>query len=217
MKISLEKDVIDTLSLKGIIAYVAVMLAEGTTASTAALAGLVKCRTEIMKEGLEELINCYGPTFLQKHASKWICGDRPQPLGETVQILDSSRYREFLDDLKIYHDKLNPNGPSFAMGARDGQVIQRFLKDHPNWSQEDWRRALHNRAIAVLKFAAASRTEPFYAWIGNLGSYGAGPLDRFGKPVEGGNGRHEKAIGVQNANRDAGEKFITNLRTRRGS
>lgn len=200
MDITLERAVIELLSHRGILAYLAVTMADGTTVTTAILAGLVKARTESMKEGVEELIRATGGSLVRRNKNKWICG--AQLLPEEVQILDSSRFQRFVDDLKKYWEFLVPETP-FAMGGRDGQTIQRFLKDHPGWDQEQWRQALNNRGKSVVRFNAASRTEPFYAWINKLGSYLGGPLDRYGHPVEqGGNSdKHQRAVAVEDGNR----------------
>lgn len=210
MDITLDRSVIERLSHRGILAYLAVVMADGTMCTTAILAGMVKARTESMREGLEELSRATGGSLVRRSKTRWICG--ASLLGDPVQILDSSRFQRFVDDLKKYWDHLNPDIP-FSMGGRDGQVMQRFLKDHPNWDEAEWRLALNNRGRSVVKLGAAPRTEPFYLWVGNLASYAGGMLDKFGHPAGGGvSDKHDKAVALEEANRAAVNRVIASFK-----
>jgi len=179
------------------------------------LAGLVRAQTAAMREGLNELA-VVAPEILGKEKGKWLCGDaRP---GDGVQILDSVRYRQFVDDLKRYWENVNPfrSDPPFSMSGKDGIAIRSFLNDCKNWTQEDWRKALNNRKVSVIRYQAASRSEPMYAWVRNLSSYATGYLDRFGKPVEGSE-KHGKTVSIQHGNREAGDSFLDRVRARESS
>ena len=55
MEILLDSETIAKLSTNGVLAGLAVKLADGTEATTAALAGLVRCQTVRMLDGLKEL------------------------------------------------------------------------------------------------------------------------------------------------------------------
>ena len=164
----LETAIIERLTWRGILAYVAVSLAGHVEATTAALAGLVKAQTAVMLEGLKELADVAPETVEhatvidkktgkpKKSSTIWKCGG--ETIASVVQNLDSNKYRLLVDDLKKYHDFLNPEIP-FSMGGPDGTAIRQFLRDHQNWTPEQWRKCLHNRALSVARFGNGSRTE----------------------------------------------------------
>lgn len=210
MDIQLDTAVLDRLTSCGVLAYVAVKMAEGSEATTAALAGLVKTRTGIMLEGLKEL-SVEMPGLVEKKKSKsqkWCCGEIKAGDGVVVQSLDSERYRLFVDDLKKYWDYLNPD-LAFEMGGKDGSQIRIFLRDHRGWVQETWLTALRYRAISIVKYGHATRTEPLWTWVGYLAEYVAGPKNQFNKPVEG-SGKHGEASVTRDRNREAVERAIAN-------
>lgn len=198
----LDDAILRRLTSRGILAYVAVALAGNAEATTAALAGLVRCQTGIMLEGLKELTVEAPNAIRASRRGKWICGEVG---ASSIQLLDSSRYKLLVDDLKRFWDFLNPGIP-FSLGRTDGVAIRSFLSDHPLWTQEHWLTALRHRAKSVVMYGNGSRTESFGRWIRKLGDYAAGPLNSYGKPVEGING---KATLVQQGNRAAVQQFLT--------
>ena len=204
LALTLDRAILEQLSSKGILAYIAVSLAGNATASTAALAGLVKAQTGVTLEGLKELA-VVAPQAVQKAGkTKWQCGSGGE--GLVVQNLDSERFKTFVDDLKKYHDFLNPDIP-FSMGGSDGTAIRQFLRDHKEWAQGMWRTALTNRSQSVKKFGNGSRTESFVSWIRRLGDYAGGCLNAYNKPVEG-SGNVGKAIATEQSNRAARQAFL---------
>ena len=205
MEIILDSEIIDKLSANGVIAYLAVKMADGSVATTAALAGLVRCTTFSMLAGLKDLAVTVPELVAKAPKNKWRCGVVKAGNGVLLQNLESERYRVFVDDLKKYWDYLNPTLP-FEMGGKDGIQIRRFLSDHRQWTQVDWRTALNNRKTSVVKFGAESSTRPLWTWVGDLANYAAGPLDRFGKPVEGG-GNGKAAIREQ-SNRQGNAEYV---------
>lgn len=213
MQISLDKSVVDQLSSRGVLAYVAVKLAEGAEASTAALAGSVRAQTSVMLEGLKELSSVV-PGSVTKVKTKWRCGIVSGGDGVTlVQNLDSDRFRAFVDDLKKYWDYLNAPSFPFVMDALDGRVIREFINNHKAWTQEEWRVALNHRKTSVVQFSHAPRSQRLSAWVGHLTDYAAGPLNQYGKPAEG--GKRGEIIGVQQANSAAGASFVESVRNGR--
>jgi hypothetical protein len=205
MEISIDISVIEKLSSNGVLAYVAVKMADGTEATTAALAGLVRCKTGNMLDGLKDLSVAVPELVAKAPKNKWRCGVVKAGEGVVLQSLESERYRVFVDDLKIYWDKVNPDLP-FEMNGKDGMQIRKFLSDHRQWIQHDWRVALNNRTISVVRHGNASRSEPLWAWVGRLDDYAAGPKDRYNKPVEGsGNG---KAFDREQRNRQGSEEYL---------
>lgn len=201
--IKLHNDILEKLSHRGILAYVAVTLAGDATLTTATLAGSVKVGSAIMLEGLKELSVMTPEAVIQKK-NQWVCG-----LGsgeEPVRNPDLDRFRALTEDLKKYWDFLNPELP-FSMGGKDGVAIKQFLKDHMNWTQEMWRVALNNRKNSVVYFAHGSRTEAFFTWVRKLGDYFAGPQNSYNKPVEG-SGKHGKVISLEQQNNLAKQQYL---------
>jgi hypothetical protein len=196
--ICLRKEILDKLSSRGVLAYVAVSMAGDVEATTAALAGLVRCQTGVMLEGLKEFAIEAPEAIRQEARGKWVCGNG-QSVG--LQNLDSERYKAFVDDLKKFWDFLNPSVP-FSIGAREGAAIKRFLSDHREWTRDMWRTALNNRARSPV-----NRSQPIFAWIGRLEEYAASPLNEFGRPQEG-TGKHGQAVSVEHANRAAKQAFL---------
>ena len=202
--IKLHNDILDKLSHRGILAYVAVTLAGDATLTTAVLAASVKISSAIMLEGLTELA-VVAPEAVIRKDKKWICGlgggEEPKPNA------DLERFRLLIDDLKKYWDYLNPE-IKFSMAGPDGLAIKTFLKDHQTWTQDMWRTALNNRKTSVLHFGNGSRTEAIFTWVRKLGDYYSGPLNSFNKPVEG-SGKHGKVVSLEQQNRLAREQYLT--------
>jgi len=196
--IELKQEIVERLSSKGILAYVAASIAGSGEASTAALAGLVKAQTGVMLEGLKELAVEAPDAVRASGRGKWQCGALMAGTGVIVQNLDSERYKTFVDDLYTYWNFLNPLIP-FSLSGKDGAVIKRFLRDHPDWEREDITKALKHRIISIVKHGAASRSEPFYSWVGSLDKFAAGPINQYGRPVEG-SGKHGQAISIEQQN-----------------
>ncbi len=206
MQLILDSEIIDKLSSNGVLAYIAVKMAEGTEATTAALAGLVRSKTANMLDGLKDLAVAVPELVAKAPKNKWRCGVIKAGEGVVLQNLESERYRLFVDDLKKYWDYLNP-ALAFEMGGKDGVQIRRFLSDHRQWTQAEWCLALKNRIISVKQHSHASRTAPLWTWVGQLDNYAAGPLDRWNKPVEGGG--NGKADTIQQRNREAVANAVT--------
>lgn len=206
MEIILDTSIIEQLSSNGVLAYIAVKIADGTEATTAALAGLVRCRTGVMLEGVKEVSVAVPELVAKVPKNRWRCGVVKAGDGVVLQNLESERFRVFVDDLcKKYWAFLNPDLP-FEMTGRDGVQIRKFLSDHRQWIQVDWLKALHNRALSVVKYRHASRSEPLWVWVGRLDDYAGGPKDNFNKPVEGkGNG---KAAIREQGNRQGNEEYL---------
>ena len=204
MEVTIDTSIVEGLSSSGVLAYVAAKIADGTEATTAALAGLVRCRTGVMLEGIKELAVAAPELVAKAPKNKWRCGVVKAGDGVVLQNLDSERFRLFVDDLKKYWDHLNPTLP-FEMDGRAGVQIRGFLAGHRQWTQDDWRSALKHRATSVVKYSNAGRSAPLWMWIGQLDNYASGPLDRWNKPVEGlGNG---KAAIREQSNRQGNEEF----------
>jgi hypothetical protein len=208
MEISIDTSIIEGLSSNGVLAYVAVKIAEGSEATTAALAGLVRCKTGNMLDGIKEVAVAVPELVTRARNPKtgklnnhWRCGVVKAGDGVVLQSLESERYRLLVDDLKRYWDFLNPGLP-FEMGGKDGVQIRTFLSDHRQWFQADWLAALRNRCVSVVNYGHAPRSAPLWTWVGQLDNYSAGALDRFNKPAEGG-GKHGEAASIRDRNREA--------------
>lgn len=196
--IELQNEILDRLSSRGVLAYVAVMLAAPAVASTAVLAGFVRVSTPLMREGLREL-GVESPGLVTKRKDGWHCGEVKAGEGVVeVPNLIADVYREFVDELKLYWDYMNAKSNlPFHMGAADGAAIKQFLSEHRNWTKADRLTTLRNRAKSPV-----NRTAPLHTWVRKLEEYAAGPLNEYGRPQEG-TGKHGKAIGIEQGNRAA--------------
>jgi hypothetical protein len=209
----IESALIEQLSWRGILACVAVKLAGTSEATTASLAGLVKCQTAIMLDGLKEL-SVVAPDLVAKgDKAKWRCGVVKAGDGVVLQNLDSDKYRAFVDDLKKYWDFMQVSMPPncqlpFRMDGRDGIQIRQFLAKHSGWTQEMWRGALNNRSISVLKLGVGSRVEPLWKWIAKLDMYLAGAIDKYGNQVN----PNGKAAEVRERNNSAREQYLSGVK-----
>lgn len=200
--IQLSEEIVRQLSSKGVLAYVAVNMAGYGEWSSATLASLVACKTEVMKEGMEEL-SLLQPEAVQKEGRNWAVG------GERTKMVDCHsevlRRMQFIDDLKKYWEHMNPDLP-YSFDGKAGKAVSEFLRDHPQWSRWAWQRALNNRA----KSEGIVKSEAIHTWVRVLDEYASGPLDRYGKSIENGGGAHGKAIGIEASNRAAREAALAN-------
>jgi hypothetical protein len=208
--IELDAGIISKLeSYRGTLAYVAVLVRGEGSWPTAHLAAAVNCQTAAMREGLEELSRLH-PEAVRRKANTWVVGGG-KASDESVQILESEveRRREFLDDLKSYWDFKNPNVP-FHMSAADGKHVVAFLKTHKDWDRLMWRAALNNRVKSEV-----NHSQPLHLFVSRLAQYVASPLDRFNKPMLYGGGASGKAVGIEQANREARAAAVASVPTGR--
>lgn len=206
--ICLDESVVEKLSSKGLLAYVAVKRAGDTYATTAELANLVKASTASMLEGLKELeaADPQAVTAVKVYKKpRWRCGIGGGG-GGPVQLLEStSRYRDLVDDLKKYWDHMN-KAAAFPFTGPDGVAVRQFLAEHPGWTSVEWRKALRNRAMSV-RLGNASASEGICRWVRRLGDYLAGPLNAYNKPVEG-SGNAGKAIALEHSINAAAAAYL---------
>ena len=205
MEITLRQDLIEQLSASGVMAYVAVKMAEPGIITTAALSLRVHVTSAKMREGLDNL-SLIAPDIVSRATkTKWRCGEVKAGDGQiTGEGVKAERFQAFVDDLKKYWDYKNTT--PFTMDGRDGQAINNWLKKHSMWTQEEWRQALRNRAKSVV-----NHSSPLYVWVGRLEEFSAGPLNEFGKPLNG-SGKHGSAIAVEESNRSSREAFLNRNR-----
>lgn len=198
--IQLDETIIEKLSSRGVLAYVAVNMAGAGVYSTANLAFIVHSSSNIVIEGLKELAQLQ-PESLQSKKNKWYVGGEVK-LDGALQA-QTERRQSLIDDLKKYWDHLNP-GREFPFGPEDGMAVNRFLKRHTGWTRADWQRALNYRARSEGIIA----TFPIYRWLSTLDQFLAGPTDRYGKAMPHGiGGKHGKAVDLEAGNRAAREFF----------
>ena len=199
----IDKEVVGSLTYRGVLAYVAIGVLGDGKWTTAELAQAVSCNSSLMLEGMHELVEA---AMIEKQkGTKWtIVG-----YGTTaaVQILDSEKVRrqDFLDDLKKYWDWGNPGVP-FTMNASDGKAVQDFLKQHRDWDRPMWRLALKHRCMSE----EVNHAQPLFSWVRRLVEYSAGPLNKFGRPMMNGGGRHGEVITTRQRNREAVERAVAN-------
>jgi hypothetical protein len=201
----IDKEIVGSLTYRGVLAYVATQALGRGKWTTAELAQSVSCNTSLLLEGLQELHTVAPEVVGKQFGFKWEVGGEEQK--DSVQILDSQqgRRKDFLDDLKRYWDWGNPNVP-FTMTASDGAAVQRWLKKNKEWDQPMWRQALKHRCMSEVNHSQA-----LFAWVGRLAEYSATPLDRYGKPMPNGiGGKHGEIATVRQRNREAVEQAIAN-------
>ena len=89
MEIILDSSIIEQLSSNGVLAYIAVKMADGTEATTAALAGLVRSKTGNMLDGLKDLAVAVPELVAKAPKNKWRCGVIKAGEGVVLQNLES--------------------------------------------------------------------------------------------------------------------------------
>ena len=205
MEIILDSQIVEKLSSNGVLAYIAVKMAEGSEATTPALAGLVRCKTGNMLDGLKDLAVVSPELVAKAPNNKWRCGVVKAGDG-VLQSIESytERRKDFIDDLKKYWDWANPT-VSFIMNGADGQAVNKFLREHKDWDQEMWRKALRNRCNSDVNHA-----QSLFAWVSRLAEYSASALDRYGKPMVNGGGKRGETITVREQNREAIARAVAN-------
>jgi hypothetical protein len=199
MEIILNIETIGILTYRGVLAYVAAKALGDGQWSTAQLAQAVSCNSSLMLEGLHELHEADGQLVGKQTKSKWPVGTRVAS-DEQVQILDSSAGRrvDFLDDIKAIFEWANKDVDlKFTMAAADGQAVQRWLKQHKDWTREMWRTALRNRFLSE----GVVKSQYIYLWLSRLNEYLAHPKDRFGKEMPNGiGGKYGEALAREQSN-----------------
>ena len=204
MIVEIDSNEIEKMTHRGVLAYVAVRLADGSEASTSALASIVRCGTPAMLEGLKE-ISALGHVTKQKN--KWICGSIREGEGVILQDVDPRR-ADFVDDLKLYWDSLNPGIP-FTMDARDGAAVKSFLSRCRDWNVDMWRQAMRNRWLSVVRHSHASKSERIFKWVGRLDEYSGGPLNQYRRPVDDG-------TRIEQQNASSAEEYLARRNRSRG-
>lgn len=205
MVITLDTDIISSLSYRGVLAYVAVKTLGDGLWTTAQLAQAVSCNSSLMLEGMQEL-HAQSPEIVRKQIkTKWPVGSGVAS-DERVQILesDAARRQDFLDDLKRAYEWANEGIP-FTMNAADGKAVVKWLKEHKDWNRADWRKMLNHR----YKSEGIIKNQRLYLWLPRLEEYREAPLDRYGKVMLNGvGGKVGQAIGVEQSNRSAREAAV---------
>lgn len=197
----MQDTLIQQLSSKGILAYVAVSMLGNGEVTTAALAELVKSQAGAIREGLHEL-SLVAPVVCRKAPkNKWSCGEIQAGDGVIVQILDSkdSRRKDFLDDVKAIFEWANrDSGMMFTMNSADGSAVSKFLRQYKDWDRPMWQQALRHRFTSEVVLS-----QPLYLWLSRIAEYVDAPLDRYGKPMKHGGGKHEQVAATRQRNREA--------------
>jgi len=204
MKIIIDSELLEGLTYRGVLALVAVTALGDGLWTTAQLAQSVSCNSSLMLEGMQEIHTAAPGLVAKQTKTKW-------PVGTGVanefqlQILDSaaSRRTDFLDDIKAIFEWGN-KGLQFTMNASDGQAVQRWLKERKDWTREMWRAALRNRFLSE----GIVKSQPIHLWLGRLVEYLEAPLDRYGKVMMNGGGKHGEAVTREIDNNTARQQAV---------
>lgn len=204
-EIIIHSEVVEMVTYRGVLAYVAVRTLGDGRWTTAQLAKVVSCNTSLMLEGMQEL-HGVAPEYVHKQDKmKWPLGSGVAD-GEKVQILesDSARRKDFLDDLKNSFEWAN-NGMPFTMNAADGRAVQAWLKENKHITRPEWKKAIYYRYMSE----GIIKTQRLYLWLGRLNEYLDAPKDRFGKSMPNGiGGKHGEAIGREQGNYAARQSAV---------
>ena len=184
-------------SVRGTLAYLAIIVRGEGTWPTAHLAAAVHCQTAAMREGLEELSRLH-PEAVRGRSGKWTVGSGVATF-EALQILESDKARrqDLLDDLKKFSEWAT--GTPFIMQPADAKAVSEFLKVQKTWDRATWQTAMRHRA----KSEGVNLSQPIYLWLRRLPEYLISPLDRYGKAAPNGGGKIGQAISVEQSNREA--------------
>lgn len=93
------------------------------------------------------------------------------------------RFKEAIESIKKYWDFKNPGAP-FIWDASEGKQLKRLLEASPQLTLVQIQLCLQHRARSDV-----AHTERPRRWLENLLNYANGPLDKFGKPKELGDGQ----------------------------
>ena len=88
-----------------------------------------------------------------------------------------TRHQVFKEAIQRYWDSKN-QGLEMPWGPQEGKQLGMWLGQAPNTTIEQFTAFLRNRFKSEV-----NHTERPSRWIGSVTGYGAGPLDRFGKPL----------------------------------
>ena len=211
MKITIDSELIELLTYRGVLAAMAVGVLGDGQWTTAQLAQAVSANSSLMLEGMQEL-SAAAPAMVGKQSkTKWPVGSGVAST-ERVQILDdaAARRQDFLDDLKNSYEWANKGLP-FSMNASDGRAVAKWLKQNKSWDRSDWKKAIYHRYMSE----GISKTAPIYLWLGRLIEYCEAPLDRYGKVMMNGiGGKLGQAVGVEQGNRAARKQAVAAARRR---
>lgn len=119
--------------------------------------------------------------------------------GPTKTDLAKSRHAEFKAAVGDYWKGKNPD-VQMPWGPAEGRNLEMWLRESPQTTLEQFKAFLRNRWKSEVNHA-----ERPSRWIGNVTGYAAGPLDKFGRPINGGNN------GQQNCTSPAEQRRVENL------
>ena len=91
-----------------------------------------------------------------------------------------SRHAEFKSAISRYWESKNP-GIEMPWGPAEGKNLEMWLREAPTTTLDQFKGFLRNRYKSEV-----NHTERPSRWIGSVTGYANGPLDRFGKPLNGG-------------------------------
>lgn len=136
---------------------------------------------------------------IQKYSTQ----DKPSR-GKKAEI-EKIRHSEFKASILRYWESRNPS-VEMPWGPSEGKNLSTWLKESPNTTVEQFTGWLRNRFKSEV-----NHTERPSRWIGNVTAFANGPIDRFGKPLQGenrnGNGANKIPDSIRQANIDFDARF----------
>lgn len=122
-------------------------------------------------------------------SSKESMRDKKSTREEREAAKTDERYGPFVDQLSRYWKAKNPE-LAFKMTPACGAQLKKFLKDNPKLTEDQFYRCLVNRYKSDM-----NHTQKVNRWIGRIGEFFDGPLDKFWKPINGENGNGKQSPG----------------------
>lgn len=102
--------------------------------------------------------------------------------------------QQFIECFKAYWEYSNP-GDKMPFSKADGQAIDRFIRDHPEATLQQFKRCLYHRSMSDV-----NPSQQLHRWIGRLTDYASGPLDKFFNPKTlGGKHGEQRNLAAENA------------------
>jgi hypothetical protein len=97
--------------------------------------------------------------------------------GPTKTGLPKSRHAEFKTAISAYWKSKNPDD-EMPWGPAEGKALRSWLSESPNTTLDQFKKYLRHRYKSDV-----NHLERPSIWIRNITSFAAGPLDRYGKPM----------------------------------
>lgn len=118
----------------------------------------------------------------------------PPPVGERVKKpakVPDPRHQEFREAFRKYFLHKNTSLSEEPWDGQEAGRLSAFLKKNPNFTVEQWKTLLNNRANSPV-----SHSDPLSAWVGRALNWASARTDKFGNQPGGSNGKPNRAADI---------------------